>query len=202
MEAIVKISGKQYRLAKGDRVTVDRLAGKIGDKVTFDQVLLLSDGPKATVGFPMVDGAAVTATLVAATRGPKLRVYKYKAKKRYRRTQGARAERSLLEVVSISGPGAKAKSSKADSEAPKAETAAPKAEPEAPKAEAEAPKPTTEAAEPKATEAAGKAEAKAPKPRATRTAGKAEAAPKAKPTRATGKAGGDAKSKPPGKAKE
>jgi large subunit ribosomal protein L21 len=202
MEAIVKISGKQYRLAKGDRVTVDRLAGKIGDKVTFDQVLLLSDGPKATVGFPMVDGAAVTATLVAATRGPKLRVYKYKAKKRYRRTQGARAEQSLLEVVSISGPGAKAKSSKADTEAPKAETAAPKAEPEAPKAEAEAPKPITEAAEPKATEAAGKAEAKAPKPRATRTAGKAEAAPKAKPTRAVGKAGGDAKSKPPGKAKE
>jgi large subunit ribosomal protein L21 len=202
MEAIVKISGKQYRLAKGDRVTVDRLAGKIGDKVTFDQVLLLSDGPKATVGFPMVDGAAVTATLVAATRGPKLRVYKYKAKKRYRRTQGARAEQSLLEVVSISGPGAKAKSSKADTEAPKAETAAPKAEPEAPKAEAEAPKPITEAAEPKATEAAGKAEAKAPKPRATRTAGKAEAAPKAKPTRAVGKAGGDAESKPPGKAKE
>src|SRR3981081_2727533 len=103
MEAIVKISGKQYRLAKGDRVTVDRLAGKIGDKVTFDQVLLLSDGPKATVGFPMVDGAAVTATLVAATRGPKLRVYKYKAKKRYRRTQGARAEQSLLEVLSITG---------------------------------------------------------------------------------------------------
>jgi large subunit ribosomal protein L21 len=202
MEAIVKISGKQYRLAKGDRVTVDRLAGKIGDKVTFDQVLLLSDGPKATVGFPMVDGAAVTATLVAATRGPKLRVYKYKAKKRYRRTQGARAEQSLLEVVSISGPGAKAKSSKADTEAPKAATAAPKAEPEAPKAEAEAPKPITEAAEPKATEAAGKAEAKAPKPRATRTAGKAEAAPKAKPTRAVGKAGGDAESKPPGKAKE
>jgi large subunit ribosomal protein L21 len=195
MEAIVKISGKQYRLAKGDRVTVDRLAGKIGDKVTFDQVLLLSDGPKATVGFPMVDGAAVTATLVEATRGPKLRVYKYKAKKRYRRTQGARAEQSLLEVVSISGPGAKARSSKA-------ETAAPKAEPEAPKAEAKAPKPKTEAAEPKATDAAGKAQAEAPKPRATRTAGKAEAAPKAKPTRAAGKAGGDAKSKPSEKAKE
>jgi large subunit ribosomal protein L21 len=105
MEAIVRISGKQYRVAPGERVTVDRLATKIGDKVTFDQVLLLTDGAKATIGAPVVDGAAVTATVLAATRGPKLIVYKYKAKKRYRRTQGARAERSLLEVLAVTGPG-------------------------------------------------------------------------------------------------
>ncbi len=125
MEAIVKISGKQYRVAEGDRLTVDRLATKVGDKVTFDQVLLLSDGASATVGVPVVDGAVVTATVVAATRGPKLIVYKYKAKKRYRRTQGARAEQSLLEVLSVSGPGSKAKASK--SETVKAEAKAPRA---------------------------------------------------------------------------
>src|ERR1700682_3239062 len=112
MEAIVRISGKQYRVAAGERVTVDRLATKIGDKVTFDQVLLLTDGAKATVGAPVVDGAAVTATVLAATRGPKLLVYKYKAKKRYRRTQGARAELSLLEVLSVTGPGGKARASR------------------------------------------------------------------------------------------
>ena len=104
MEAVVRISGKQYRVAAGERVTVDRLATKVGDKVTFDQVLLLTDGPKATVGVPVVDGAAVTATVLAATRGPKLVVYKYKAKKRYRRTQGARAEQSILQIVAVTGP--------------------------------------------------------------------------------------------------
>jgi large subunit ribosomal protein L21 len=97
MEAIVKISGKQYRVAEGARLSVDRLGSKVGDEVTFGDVLLLTDGPKATVGTPTVEGAAVTARVVAATRGPKLLVYKYKAKKRYRRTQGARAELSLLE---------------------------------------------------------------------------------------------------------
>jgi large subunit ribosomal protein L21 len=104
MEAVVRISGKQYRVAAGERVTVDRLATKVGDKVTFDQVLLLTDGPRATVGVPVVDGAAVTATVLAATRGPKLVVYKYKAKKRYRRTRGARAEQSILQIVAVTGP--------------------------------------------------------------------------------------------------
>ena len=103
MEAIVKISGKQYRVAEGQRVTVDRLATRVGDKVTFDQVLLLTDGARATIGAPLVVGAAVTATVVGAPRGKKILVYKYKAKKRYRRTQGSRADRSLLEVTAIGG---------------------------------------------------------------------------------------------------
>jgi large subunit ribosomal protein L21 len=123
MEAIVKISGKQYRVAEGARVTVDRLGSKVGDELSFGDVLLLTDGARATVGTPTVDGAAVTARVVAATRGPKLIVYKYKAKKRYRRTQGARAEQSLLEVLTVKGPGSKAKTAKA---------AAPKAAPDKP----------------------------------------------------------------------
>jgi large subunit ribosomal protein L21 len=113
MEAIVKISGKQYRVAEGARLTVDRLGSKVGDEVSFGDVLLLTDGAKATVGTPTVDGAAVTVRVVAATRGPKIIVYKYKAKKRYRRTQGARAEQSLLEVLTVKGPGVKAKAAKA-----------------------------------------------------------------------------------------
>jgi len=90
---------------------------------SFGDVLLLTDGARATVGTPTVDGAAVTVRVVAATRGPKLIVYKYKAKKRYRRTQGARAEQSLLEVLTVKGPGSKAKTAKA---------AAPKAAPDKP----------------------------------------------------------------------
>src|SRR6267142_4162903 len=101
MEAIVKISGKQYRLSEGQRVEVDRLATPVGESVTFDDVLLLTDGGEATIGAPTVAGASVTAKVVAATRGPKILVYKYKAKKRYRRTQGSRADLSLLEVTAI-----------------------------------------------------------------------------------------------------
>jgi large subunit ribosomal protein L21 len=173
MEAIVRISGKQYRVAAGERVIVDRLASKIGDKVTFDQVLLLTDGAKATVGMPVVDGAAVTATVLAAPRGPKLIVYKYKAKKRYRRTQGARAEQTLLEVVSVRGPGARARTTSTaapeTAKAPAPETAkAPAPETaKAPAAEA-AKAPAPETAKAPAPEAAkGPPQArKAPAPRA------------------------------------
>jgi large subunit ribosomal protein L21 len=162
MEAVVRISGKQYRVAAGERVTVDRLTTKVGDKVTFDQVLLLTDGAKATVGAPVVDGAAVTATVLAATRGPKLIVYKYKAKKRYRRIRGARAEQSLLEVVSVTGPGGgrtrATRTAEAEAERPA------KAEAERPaKAEVEKP-PTRKAESPAKMEAEKPARAGAQKP--------------------------------------
>jgi large subunit ribosomal protein L21 len=112
MEAIVRISGKQYRVAEGQRVTVDRLANPVGEEVRFDQVLLLADGNQTSVGTPVVAGALVTARVVAATRGPKIVVFKYKPKKRYRRTHGARADHSLLEVVSVTGPESKKRTAK------------------------------------------------------------------------------------------
>jgi large subunit ribosomal protein L21 len=200
MEAIVKISGKQYRVAKGDRVTVDRLATKVGDRVTFDSVLLLSDAGKATVGAPLVDGAAVTATVVAATRGPKLIVYKYKAKKRYRRTQGARAEQTVLEVVSVSGPGGKAKSTRAEAPKDEAETEKPRAKAEAPQGETQAEKPQAKAdaptAETKAKTASAKSKAAAPKAAAPKAA-----APKARAA-TPGKAGGAEAAKPAKDAKD
>ena len=155
MEAIVKISGKQYRVAEGSRVTVDRLSSKVGDEVSFGDVLLLADGAKATVGQPLVDGAAVKARVVASTRGPKIVVYKYKAKKRYRRTRGARADLSLLEVISVSGPGSKRAAAKTAAEAPAkpASEAAPQEKPATPRrAKAEtAPSAGKPEAAPKAT---------------------------------------------------
>jgi large subunit ribosomal protein L21 len=173
MEAIVKISGKQYRVAEGARLTVDRLQTGVGDEVSFGDVLLLTDGARATVGTPTVDGAAVTVRVVAATRGPKLIVYKYKAKKRFRRTQGARAEQSLLEVLTVTGPGSKAKPAKA--------TAAvePKATQTQSKIETEAAKPAkaTAAVEPKASEI----ESKAAKPAKATATAPAKAARAAKP---------------------
>jgi large subunit ribosomal protein L21 len=162
MDAIVKISGKQYRVAEGGRLTVDRLASGVGDEVSFGDVLLLTDGARATVGTPTVDGAAVTVRVVAATRGPKLIVYKYKAKKRFRRSQGARAEQSLLEVLTVSGPGSKAKPAKAAAVEPKAaemETEAAKPKPK--------PAKTTAGDEPKAVRAV---KPKAAKPQAQKPA--------------------------------
>lgn len=118
MEAIVKISGKQYRLSEGQQVTVDRLPAAVGEELTFGDVLMLTDGTTATIGTPNVDGAAVTAKVLAATRGAKILVFKYKPKKRYRRTQGFRAEHSLLEVLSINMAGTPNKAGAADSKTP------------------------------------------------------------------------------------
>ena len=109
MEAIVKIGSRQFRLSEGQRVEVDRLATAVGEDITFDGVLMLTDDGRATIGTPTIEGASVTARVVAATRGPKIRVYKYKAKKRYRRTMGSRSDLSVVEVTGISA-GKKAKS--------------------------------------------------------------------------------------------
>lgn len=101
MEAVVRIAGKQYRVSAGQRLEVDRLETPVGGSVSFDEVLALTDGDRATIGRPTVPGASVAAKVVARTRGPKILVYKYKPKKRMRRTQGARADFSLLEVVGV-----------------------------------------------------------------------------------------------------
>ncbi len=105
MEAVVKIGGRQYRVEKGQRVSVVRLSAEVGASVKLDQVLMLTDGAAVTVGRPVVEGASVEAKVLAATRGPKILVYKYKPKKRYRRTQGHRSALSVLEVTGITGPG-------------------------------------------------------------------------------------------------
>ncbi len=128
MEAIVRISGKQYRVSEGQRVTVDRLESPVGEEVTFDQVLMLTDGPTFTVGSPTVDGAAVTARVVDAPRGPKMLVFKYKAKKRYRRIRGYRSAQSVLEVLAVSGAGGKPRAKRAEPKTDQAEAKTDKAE--------------------------------------------------------------------------
>ncbi|HEV3231276.1 MAG TPA: 50S ribosomal protein L21 [Candidatus Dormibacteraeota bacterium] len=102
MEAVVRIGGKQYRVSEGQRLEVERLVTPVGESVSFGEVLVLTDGPASTIGRPTVDGASVSAKVVAQTRGPKILVYKYKPKKRYRRLRGARADLSVLEVTGVS----------------------------------------------------------------------------------------------------
>ena len=103
MYAIVEISGKQYKVQEGDIVFVDRLENEEeGKKVTFDKVLLISDGKKVTIGQNTVKGAKVEASVIGHGKGKKILVYKYKAKKNYRKTQGHRQPYKKIQIEKIS----------------------------------------------------------------------------------------------------
>ena len=101
MEAIVRADGRQMRLIEGQEFEVGRVAGEVGDTVTFD-VLMVLDGSDVMVGSPVVEGAQVTARIAQHGRAPKIRFMKYKNKVRYRRTFGHRQSVSRLVVESIS----------------------------------------------------------------------------------------------------
>ena len=90
MYAIIKTGGKQYRVAEGDVVMVEKLAANEGEAVTFDQVLTVVKDDEVVVGKPVVEGAKVTAKVEAQGKDKKILVFKYKAKSNYRRRQGHR----------------------------------------------------------------------------------------------------------------
>ena len=101
MYAIVKTGGKQYKVAQGDVLFVEKLEANEGDVVTLDQVLAVAGENGLTVGAPVVEGATVTAKVVAQGKAKKVIVYKYKAKKDYRRKQGHRQTYTKLVIESI-----------------------------------------------------------------------------------------------------
>ena len=101
MYAIVKTGGKQYKVAQGDVLFVEKLEANEGDVVTLDQVLAVAGENGLTVGAPVVEGATVTAKVVAQGKAKKVIVYKYKAKKDYRRKQGHRQPYTKIVIESI-----------------------------------------------------------------------------------------------------
>lgn len=101
MYAIVKTGGKQYKVAQGDVLFVEKLEANEGDVVTLDQVLAVAGENGLTVGAPVVEGATVTAKVLAQGKAKKVIVYKYKAKKDYRRKQGHRQPYTKLVIESI-----------------------------------------------------------------------------------------------------
>jgi large subunit ribosomal protein L21 len=109
MYAVVQVGGRQYRARPGERMVVDRMAVAEGQAVELGDVRMLvaesGDSVETAVGRPRVEGARVTATAVSHLRGPKLVVFKYKPKKRYRRTMGFRAELTELRIEEVLGPG-------------------------------------------------------------------------------------------------
>jgi large subunit ribosomal protein L21 len=100
MYAIIKTGGKQYCVEEGKKITVEKLDAKVGDEVSFDEVLFVS-GDEAKVGQPTVAGAKVTAKVLEQGKGDKIRIFKYKAKSNYRRRQGHRQPYTMVEVVKI-----------------------------------------------------------------------------------------------------
>lgn len=103
MYAIVQNGGHQYRVAEGDTIRVQLLEAAAGDKITLDQVLLVGGGSTTRVGTPLLDGAAVHATVVGDVKGDKLTVFKYKRKNRYRVKTGHRQGFTEIRVDAISG---------------------------------------------------------------------------------------------------
>lgn len=102
MNAIIVTGGKQYKVAEGDVVFIEKLDQEAGDTVKFDQVLALIDGDTATFGKPTVAGASVEAKIVKNGKGKKVRIFKYNPKKGYRKRQGHRQPYTKIEIVKIS----------------------------------------------------------------------------------------------------
>jgi len=106
--AIVETGGKQYKVAPGQKVDVDRLAIAEGENIELSRVLLIADGKDTIIGSPTIDGAKVTATCLGEEKGDKVIVFKYKPKVRYRRKKGHRQIYSRLEIGEIVKPGEEA----------------------------------------------------------------------------------------------
>ncbi|WP_191385057.1 50S ribosomal protein L21 [uncultured Flavonifractor sp.] len=102
MHAIIETGGKQYKVAEGDTLFIEKLPVEAGEAVTFDKVLAVIDGDNLTVGTPVVEGAKVDASVVKNGKGKKVIVFKYKPKKGYRRKQGHRQPYTKVTIGKIS----------------------------------------------------------------------------------------------------
>ncbi|HCX11749.1 MAG TPA: 50S ribosomal protein L21 [Hyphomonas sp.] len=137
MFAVIKTGGKQYKVAEGDTITVEKLDTEAGKDVTFETVLMLGNGDDVTVGAPLVDGASVFGEVEEQTRGDKVIIRKKRQRQTYRRTQGHRQHLTVVKITGISADGKKPakkaapkKAAAPKAETPAAEAAAPAAKPE------------------------------------------------------------------------
>ena len=101
MYAVVKTGGKQYRVAEGDTIRVEKLEGKAGDSVTLNEVLLVADGENLTLGKPRVDGASVSATITDQNKARKVLIFKFRRRKGYRNKTGHRQPYTELKITGI-----------------------------------------------------------------------------------------------------
>jgi large subunit ribosomal protein L21 len=105
MFAVIRTGGKQYRVAQGDVIAVEKLAGEPGADFVFGEVLMVGDGADVATGAPLLTGAAVSATIVEQSRAAKIIVFKKKRRHNYRRKKGHRQYQTLLRITGIRGAG-------------------------------------------------------------------------------------------------
>jgi len=102
MYAVIKTGGKQYRVAAGDKIFVEKLPGNVGDAISFDQVLMVG-GEAMKLGKPLVSGAKVEAKILEHGRGEKVIIFKFRRRKNYRRKTGHRQPFTTLQITDIKG---------------------------------------------------------------------------------------------------
>jgi large subunit ribosomal protein L21 len=100
MHAVIKTGGKQYRVAAGDKLKVEKLTADVGAEIVFDQVLMVADGAESKIGAPVLAGASVTATVLSHGKGDKIKIFKMRRRKHYRKSQG---HRQMFTEVQIAG---------------------------------------------------------------------------------------------------
>ena len=101
MYAVIKTGGKQYRVASGEKLRIEQLTGDVGSEVVIDQVLMVADGENVNLGTPLLSGATVTAKIVSHGRGDKVRIFKMRRRKHYRKSQGHRQNYTEIEILGI-----------------------------------------------------------------------------------------------------
>ncbi|MCY4743394.1 50S ribosomal protein L21 [Pelomonas sp. UHG3] len=103
MYAVIKTGGKQYKVAAGEKIKVELLDAEVGAVVTLDQVLAVGSGDGLTVGAPLVAGATVSATVVSHGKHDKVRIFKLRRRKHYKKSQGHRQNYTELEISAVNG---------------------------------------------------------------------------------------------------
>ncbi len=100
--AIVQLKNQQYKVSEGKEILIDKVKGEKGDKLTFDEVLLIAEGDNVQVGKPTIAKSTVTAEIIAQTKGEKVSMMKFKAKSRFRKRQGHREQYTQIKIIKIS----------------------------------------------------------------------------------------------------
>ena len=101
MYAVIKTGGKQYRVTPGQKLKVEQIPADIGQEISLDQVLSVGEGESLKVGSPLVEGATVTAKVLAHGRHDKIKIFKMRRRKHYRKTQGHRQNFTEIEISAI-----------------------------------------------------------------------------------------------------
>tara|TARA_A100001037_G_scaffold277584_1_gene277781 strand:- start:145 stop:456 length:312 start_codon:yes stop_codon:yes gene_type:complete len=103
MYAVIETGGKQYQVAAGDQLEIERLEAEAGSSVTFDRVLMVNADGSVRIGTPTVDSASVVADVVSHKRGPKVTTFKMKRRKGYHLTKGHRQDITVVKIKEING---------------------------------------------------------------------------------------------------